>query len=36
MESQMGVGQMIKFSLSKLVVEAFGTFMMTLFFYSGG
>ena len=26
---------MIKFSLSKLVVECFGTFMLTLFFYSG-
>lgn len=26
---------MIKFSLSKLVVECFGTFMLTLFFYGG-
>lgn len=24
---------MIKFSLSKLVIECFGTFMLTLFFY---
>jgi len=29
----MTCGQMIKFSLSKLVVECFGTFMLTLFFY---
>jgi glycerol uptake facilitator-like aquaporin len=33
MESNMTCGQMIKFSLSKLVVECFGTFMLTLFFY---
>lgn len=32
----MTMGQLIKYSLSKLVVEAFGSFMMTLFFYSGG
>lgn len=31
----MTCGQMIKFSLSKLVVECFGTFMFTLFFFSG-
>lgn len=31
----MTCGQMIKFSLSKLVVECFGTFMLTLFFYGG-
>lgn len=30
----MSFGQMIKFSLSKLIVETFGTFMLTLFFYS--
>ena len=35
MESNMTCGQMIKFSLSKLVVECFGTFMLTLFFYGG-
>lgn len=32
----MTVGQLIRYSLSKLVVECFGTFMMTLFFYEGG
>lgn len=30
----MTCGQMMKFSLSKLVVELFGTFMLTLFFYA--
>lgn len=29
----MTCGQLLKFSLSKLVVEMFGTFMLTLFFY---
>ena len=33
MESNMNWVQIIKFSLSKLVVECFGTFMLTLFFY---
>lgn len=33
MEGQMTTGQMLKFSLSKLIVETFGTFMLTLFFY---
>lgn len=30
----MTTGQMIKFSLSKLIVELFGTFMLALFFFS--
>lgn len=34
MESSMTCGQMMKFSMSKLIVELFGTFMLTLFFYS--
>jgi glycerol uptake facilitator-like aquaporin len=34
MESSMTCGQMMKFSLSKLIVELFGTFMLTLFFYA--
>lgn len=31
----MTTGQLIRFSLSKLIVECFGVFMLTLFWFSG-
>ena len=35
MESSMSCGQMIKYSLSKLVMEMVGTMLLTMFFYTG-
>ena len=35
MESSMSCGQMLKFSLSKLIMEFIGTLFLTLFFSSG-
>ena len=35
MESSMSCGQMIKYSLSKLVMELVGTMLLTMFFTSG-
>jgi glycerol uptake facilitator-like aquaporin len=36
MENQMTTGQLVRFSLSKLITEFFGVFMLTLFWFSGG
>ena len=36
MENQMTTGQLVRFSLSKLITECFGVFMLTLFWFSGG
>jgi len=36
MESSMSCGQMMKFSMSKLIMEFVGTFFLTLFFISQG
>ena len=35
MESSMSCGQMIKFSMSKIIMEMIGTAFLTLFFISG-
>ena len=36
MESSMSCGQMLKFSLSKLIYETLGTFIFTMFYIANG